>query len=261
MNNDFDTLFMYNLMFSEPIIWKDNIKLYPVQFKQIQDFTIGIESLLYDPMNYEDITFATLPRLYFLTSVVEFEYSYNIDMIHNNPILTNLYLNLKTILSLVLQDQDYIFVKKNNYWQIRIYQDEKKIHFTDINSSGFEELREIILKQNGCTYSDEFIHNDIKNFISNEDNSDKNRIISTYEDYMEAIMLDMNIRDEETVSKLTMRRFNRLLDKIISRENYKIQQTASMSGMVTFKNDIPHWLGKQRNNKMFDKYFKEAKQV
>jgi hypothetical protein len=261
MNNDIETLYSNNLMFSEPILWKENISLYPVLFRQIQDFSFGLESLLYDPMNYEDITLATLPRLYFLTSVAEFEYTNNIDMIYTNPILTNLYLNLRTMLSLVLKNQDYIFVKKNNFWQIRIYHDDEKQSFIDINSTEFEELREIILKQNGCTYSDEFIHNDIKNFMVHEEKSDKNRIVSTNEDYMEAIMLDMNINHEQAVGSLTMRRFNRLLDKIISRENYKIQQTASMSGMVTFKFDIPHWLGKQRNDRMFDKYFKEAKQV
>lgn len=46
----------------------------------------------------------------------------------------------------------------------------------------------------------------------------------------------------EDVYKLAIRKFNKTLKLIDKKLHYNINKTASMSGFVKFKEDIPHWL-------------------
>ena len=72
-------------------------------------------------------------------------------------------------------------------------------------------------------------------------------------------MIEMKIYDEKEMAKLTLRRFNRFLAKILNRDMWKIQTTASLSGMVTFKEDIPFWLANQTKKSKLESYFKKIK--
>ncbi|MBU5332103.1 hypothetical protein KQI61_07815 [Anaerocolumna aminovalerica] len=261
IDSNIETLYGKNFRHNKPITWKEKIKLYPVIFEYIDEFSSSIECLIYDPMDYEDFTIATLPRLYFLTGVAEYEYTGNIEEYKKNKLRVSLFMKLQMLLQLVLKNQDYDFIKKNKYWLIRLYSNKEKTDYIDINSNDFEELRKIILQQNGCNYSDEFIHNDIKNYLDEENKSNKNGVTITFEDKKEIIMLDLHIQDETIVDKMTIRRVNRICDKSLSRENYVMQTTAAMSGMVTFKQNPNPWFGKSSNNTLFDSYFKETKQV
>ena len=60
-------------------------------------------------------------------------------------------------------------------------------------------------------------------------------------------------------SSVSLRRFNRIVEKNLSRENYDIQMTASMSGFATFKDKINLWIAVNKKNSMYEKYFKEVK--
>ena len=73
-------------------------------------------------------------------------------------------------------------------------------------------------------------------------------------------MVDLHVCDEEMIDKMTIRRVNRICNKVLSREAYVMQETASMSGFVTFKNEPIAWYGKSETD-IYDRYFKKAKQV
>ncbi len=257
-NTEIETFYSHELRKNSSILWKEKIKLFPVTFDDIDEFSSAIECLIYDPMNYEDIRIATLPRLYFLTSIAEYEYTNNVDEFIKNKFRSALYMKFKLLLQMVLKEQEYDFVKKNKYWQIRLYSDNQKTDYVDVNSNDFEELRKLILLQNGCSYSDEFVHNDIKKYIQEENDADKNNIAITFEEKKEIVMLDLHIQDESIIDTMTIRRVNRICDKVLLRENYVMQTTASMSGMVTFKKQPTAWYGKSHEN-VYDKYFKQAK--
>ena len=76
---------------------------------------------------------------------------------------------------------------------------------------------------------------------------------------MEAFMMQINSCKLEDFKVVPLRRFNRIIEKMLSRENYNIQMTASMSGFVTFKGEINHWITINKKNSIYDKYFKECK--
>lgn len=254
--NEIEELYEKNFRQNTSITWKENIKIHPVLFKNIDEFSYAINCLLYDPMDYEDITLATLPRLYFLTSIVDFEYEQDIEKFQSELIRVALYVQLKFLLELVLQDQKYAFIKSGNYWKIRIFFNDNDLDYIDINSNDFEEFRLIVLLQNGITFSDEFVHNDIKKYIQDENKNDS--ITVTFEDKKEIVMLDLHIVDESIIEDMTIRRVNRICNKALSRESYVMQSSAAMSGFVTFKNEPPVWYGKSDNN-IYDRYFKKAK--
>ena len=51
----------------------------------------------------------------------------------------------------------------------------------------------------------------------------------------------MKASDSE-IKNLTIRKFWRHIKRINMHENYTISKISSMSGMVTFKNPIQHWM-------------------
>ena len=155
--------------------------------------------------------------------------------------------SLCKLCELIFKGQKVTFAPKNGYWQLQI--DDKS--FT---AKQFESFRIIILEQNGFEVNDEFIHNDIKKYIEAEEANDKEPK-ATLEDCQEAIMLELKCSSVKEIKSMSVRRFNRLVQKILHRENYVICYSASMSGLVSFKGDIPHWLSKQRSNALIDKYF------
>lgn len=265
--DNIEQIYSHEFQFVRPVLYpliktvdqtnkKPQIKIYPIMYEQNWEFTIGIQCLLTDTMDYFNIEYATLPRLYFITEVLKHYDDEN--WICNNKIIVELYNCLLILLDLVFKDQPHCFVLINNNLGIRVYTDETKNFFVDINSKKFEDIRQIILHQNGYDYSDEFIHNDIKKYIYEQEKASDDEVI-TSEDNMDCVMIEMKIYDENILAKMSMRRFNRFLTKIISRDSWKIQTTASLSGMVTFKEKIPFWLVNQTKKSRLEKYFKNIK--
>ena len=126
----------------------------------------------------------------------------------------------------------------------------------DIRAKDFDTLREIILHQNGVDYDDAFIHEDIRKWLEEQEARD-NTQYSTIEDYLNAFISVTHWKPQE-VKELSIRRFNGITDKFLSHDTYNLQMTASMSGLVSFKGKIDHWLTTNRKNKIYEKYFKEV---
>ena len=257
--NNFETIYESQLLWSSPIDYK-GVTLYPVTCADIQQFYIGVYSLLYDPLRYNS-EISTLPRLYFLTDILN--HSEDIEYVAQNQFLFQLFVQLQFILKLVLKEQNFDFILHNNKWHLQVIKEIKHDDKTeqikvDIRAKDFETIRQIILHQNGVDYDDTFIHEDIRQWITEQESADKSPQ-ATIEDYMEAFMMQMGSCDLESFKQVPLRRFNRIVEKILSRENYNIQMTASMSGFVTFKGKIDHWITVNKKNNIYDKYFKEVK--
>lgn len=239
------------LLFSKPINYK-GITLYPVTCEDIIEFTENVYPLLYDPLRYPT-EISTLPRLYFLTDILN--YGDNPEYLSQNIMLTHLYITLLNLLRLVFKEQKFEFIKNDTRWFLQI-QGEKNL--VEIKAKDFEMIRQIILHQNGVNYDDTFVHEDIRKWIEEQEQADKTHPITT-EDYIEAFMIQSNIYDMDKVSEVSLRKFNRIVDKSLTRENYVMRTTAAMSGFVTFKDKIDHWLVTNKKNSIYDKYFKEVK--
>lgn len=259
-NDKIEELYGSQFLWSQPVEYK-NVTLYPIKCAEIQVFYMSVYSLLYDPLRYNSLI-STLPRLYFLTDILN--HQNDNEYFKENQFLFQLFFQFQILLKLVLGDeQQYEFVNNRNKWFLRIIkqvkgEDDIKEITIDIKTKDFDMMREIILHQNGVDYDDTFIHEDIRQWIAEQESANKSPQ-ATIEDYMEAFMMQMGFCDTESFKNIPLRRFNRIVEKILARENYNIQMTASMSGFVIFKGEINHWITVNKKNSIYDKYFTEVK--
>ena len=247
-----EEVYKKELLWSEPIVYKE-ITLYPIKCKDLVEFYSSVQALLYDPLRYPGRV-STLPRLYFLTDFMN--HRDDKQYIQQNMMLYMLFVQLNILLGLVIGEQKCVFMNNNNHWYLQFTNlDGKEIN---VKINDFEEIRKIILHQNGVDFDDTFIHEDIRRWIAKQEEKE-NKTPATLEDYLDAFTLATQMTDMEKIKEIPIRRFNRIVEKTISRESYTIQMTASMSGFVTFKGEISHWLHTEKKNSIFEKYFKEMK--
>lgn len=250
-SSEIESKYSREFLWGLPVQYK-GINIYPVRCEHLHEFYYAIYCLLYNPLRYNS-EISTLPRLYFLTDIIN-HFSEQ-DYLSENTLLFQMFIQLRKILELVLLEQTFNFEQKNKKWFLRIVSKSQAI---DINAKEFENIRRIILAQNGVEYDDTFIHDDILNWIAKQEKSEKVPP-ATIEDHIEAFIMETGQINEDDIKKMPIRRFNRISGKIIARENYTIQTTASMSGFVTFKGKIEHWLTINKKNSVYDKYFNELK--
>lgn len=234
------------LLWSKPINYK-GITLYPVTCENILEFNSSVTSLVYDPLRYPT-EISTLPRLYFLTDI--HNYCNDPKYLNQNIILAQLYVSLVSLLKLVLRDQKFTFIENNKKWFLSVQVGENSV---EIKAKDFEIIRQIILVQNGVHYDDTFIHEDIRQWIEEQEQADKTPKMDI-EDRIEAYMIIMKCCDINKVKQVPLRQFNRILDKAFSREHY----CGALSNPM-FDGKINHWVtDDNKGNSIFDKYFKEV---
>ena len=256
--NDIEIEYGVQLQEYKPIEFK-GITLYPVFYRDINVFSAAIYSLLYDPLRHS-LPISTLPRLYFLTDCIN--HQNDGEYVNAHPDLINLWTQLTVLLSLVLKEQKFNFVDVGNgRWALVVY---KQVTDTEtqeiiIRAKDFEKMRKIILHQNAVDYDDTFVHEDIRQWIEEQEKTEEQKRV-TIEDYREVYAFGTNMRESwnlENFYPMPLRHFYRGVDKILARENYNIQMTASMSGLVSFKGEITHWMTANKKNSIYEKYFKE----
>ena len=235
------------LLWSETINYK-GITLYPVTCQNIRDFNKLIPALVYDPLRYPTEV-STLPRLYFLTDIL----NHDVEYWNNNPLLGQMLISTMGLFELVLRDQKFEFKQKENSNKhfLRVWISESQ--YIDFKAKDFEKIRQIILVQNGVNYDDTFIHEDIRRWIEEQEKADKTPEMDI-EDRIEAYMIITKCCDINKVKQVPLRQFNRILDKAFSREHY----CGALSNPM-FDGKINHWATDDNNsNSLFDKYFKEV---
>lgn len=240
-----------------PIDFK-GVTIYPVTYKYIYEFYGAINVLLYDPLRHPSII-STLPRLYFLTDILN--HLDDEQYIKDNLFLSVMFQKLNVILGLVLINQRFSFVDvgSNKYALVVYKQTKTETQEIIIRAKDFEKMRKIILHQNAVDYDDTFVHEDIRQWIEEQEKAEKSPA-PTIEDYRETYTIEMNIKDGWNIPQfypMPLRHFNRTVDKILARENYNIKMQAVMCGFATFKDDITHWMVANKKNSIYEKYFKE----
>ena len=245
--NEIERKYENELLWDYPIVYK-GVTLYPVTCANILNFNRYIPALLYDPLRYPT-EISTLPRLYFLTDIL----NHDADYCNNNLLLGRLIISAMGILRLALRDQKLEFKQKEKSKKhfLRIWFSESQ--YVDFKAKDFEKIRQIILVQNGVNYDDTFVHEDIRQWIEEQEKADKTPKMSI-EDSIEAFMLIMRVYSVEAIKKVPIRKFNRILAKAFSRDNY-----CGILSNPMFDGKINHWATEDnKKDTFFDKYFKEV---
>lgn len=222
-----------HLLFNQPIKYSENITLYPVKMQDILEFQQYIISItirkdsIFPVKNI--IKMSYLEFLFYCTQHEELAIEYEI------PYLPALYGLAIGLLTLVCKNQDVLYSNQEGLLVI---------NGEEVTSEKFDDLRRIIIIQNDVDFNiDDFIHYDTEQELKKAQDyeSRKNKEKYTIEDYIDSYMVAMKA-SEEDVKNITIRKFWRHIKRISKHESYNILQTASCSGMVTFKEPISYWM-------------------
>ena len=228
-----DTLFPY-LIYNKEIKYNEHITLYPIKMKDIITFqqyqmalTLRKDAIFQDK---QIIKMGYLEFIKYACRNDELAQKYNI------PLLPFYYDFIIGILQLTCGED--VEIKYNTSTL------DFSINDFLITDEVFDDLRKIIIIQNDIDFDiDEFMNIDTVKALekAREFEAKKNKEKADIEDYIDSIIIGLKVT-EDYVSNLTIRKFWRYIKRINKHEEYEACRAGQMSGMVTFKEPIQHWM-------------------
>ena len=228
-----DTLFPY-LIYNKEIKYNEHITLYPIKMKDIitfQQFQMAL-TLRKDAI-FQDKQIIKMGYLEFI------KYACRNDELaqkYNMPLLPFYYDFVLGLLQLTCGDN--VDIKYNSSTL------DISINDLQITNEELDDLRKIIIVQNDIDFDiDEFMNIDTVKALekAREFEAKKNKEKSDIEDYIDSLIIELRVT-EEYVSNMTIRKFWRYIKRINKHEEYEACRSGQMSGMVTFKEPIQHWM-------------------
>ena len=228
-----DTLFPY-LIYNKEIKYNEHITLYPIKMKDIitfQQYQMAL-TLRKDAI-FQDKQIIKMGYLEFI------KYACRNDELaqkYNMPLLPFYYDFIIGILQLTCGED--VEIKYNTSTL------DFSINDFLITDEVFDDIRKIIIIQNDIDFDiDEFMNIDTVKALekAREFEAKKNKEKADIEDYIDSIIIGLKVT-EDYVSNLTIRKFWRYIKRINKHEEYEACRSGQMSGMVTFKEPIQHWM-------------------
>lgn len=233
MEISFENMHPY-LLYNKKYVYDRKLTLYPVKMKDILLFqqcipalTLRKDSLFQEK---EIIKMQYLDFIKYACRNMELSAKYNMAFL---PIYYDLILEL---LRVVCGPDAEIMYNKSTL--------AISINGILITNEIFDDLRKIIMIQNDIDFNmEEFMNIDTIRALekARDFEAKKKKETSDIEDYIDSLVVDMKFT-EEYVSQLTIRKFWRYIKRINKHEEYQSFRSAQMSGMVTFKEPIQHWM-------------------
>ena len=228
-----DTLFPY-LIYNKEVKYNEHITLYPIKMKDIitfQQYQMAL-TLRKDAI-FQDKQIIKMGYLEFI------KYACRNDELaqkYNMPLLPFYYDFIIGVLQLTCGED--VEIKYNTSTL------DFSINDFLVTDEVFDDIRKIIIIQNDIDFDiDEFMNIDTVKALekAREFEAKKNKEKADIEDYIDSLIIGMKVT-EEYVSNLTIRKFWRYIKRINKHEEYEACRSGQMSGMVTFKEPIQHWM-------------------
>lgn len=228
-----------------PIQFKD-LSILPVKMVDYFTFQIASRCLLLEKDKVPDIKVLSMSYLEFLL------YLMNQKEGKQKEIANCLEKSFYYMCSLCIKDCANIKIIYDNKgkpcieFTINNDTDIKKII---LKRKDFEELKDIILFQNLPNYDNKYVNSDLQKEIDTI-NELKMKSIQIPSLELKKVTLCLNSGYTlEQLDNITLRKFDLLLSQSGDIMEYKIMRAAEMSGMVTFKSKIEHYLYKNKPSK------------
>jgi len=272
-----------SLAFDKPLEYK-TLYLYPAKMPHYSIFrTIG-DVLTISKDDEKDIKLLRLPYLEYMyeKSLVSEEYKVKINMLiyilevvlkdqifDISKIGENVYIRVyqrtKNYDLLINEYNDMIEnLNKENisdadkyYYtdKIKEFQD-KMYNIVTLGSEEFLEVRDLIFQQNDILI-EEYNPNTERILKETKDKLDKIKKKTDVdetdlEDLITAVAFHLKLENNETLYDMTIRRFNRYVDIIFSKEDYYMLRTAQLSGNISAEENIPYWFKHYKPKSKYD---------
>lgn len=220
--------YTHYLMTDRPIPYK-GLEFFPVKVKDYPDFLWYVECLLIDKNSIPDIRVISMSYLQFLFYLAD-----NDEPIHLSKLLYLICLVTHT--------------DKNNF---NVIMDNGKplfiVNGVNYNANDLLEIKKIILLQNDVDDIDETIEKELRDKLKEAEEL-KAKLSGvkpgTIEDNILCLISALPGLTLDDIYEMPIRKFNRALKRADHLLHYKIYLSASMSGMVTFKDKsvLKHWM-------------------
>ncbi len=119
---------------------------------------------------------------------------------------------------------------------------EPKMNVIKLTGEMVDDIRRIIIAQNDEDFDiQEFMNRETEERLNKAQRDlNPNEQAPTIEDRIDSLTVGLHMNIGE-IRDLTIRKFNRLLKRVITYEEYKTSTLALKTGMVKFKEPIKHW--------------------
>lgn len=235
------------ITFDLPIPYK-TLMIYPATVKDYMTFMSYVQCLTLEKNSIPD------PKI---ISMSELEYLYYSTTPEGGG---NYYLFwFDRVLATCLKDDKTFEKIEESISRYNFYKDGRpyfKIAGEEFTANDYEEIRKIICQQNLVEIPDENIQKEVRDSLAQAKRFKErltDGIPGTLEDYMVSLAV-VTGWTYDYIQGLSIRRFTRSLQRMDMYIHYKILLSASMSGMVEFKDKsiIKHWLNGIEDEKYKD---------
>lgn len=236
-----ESILMTYLLYNDPVPYTKNINLYPVRMSEIlpfmqniQAFTVRKNSIF--PLK-EILKMTYLDFLFYTYKNTELAIEFKMPEL---PVLLEYTLDL---LCLVCNTQEVTIDTVNKL---------VVINGEVVSGSMFDDIRRIVIIQNDVDFDiDEFIHYDTELELEKAKNKVNKDEKFSLEDYIDSYKVMMKETDQE-IKNITIRKFFRYIKRICAHEDYTTAKSGEMSGMISFKTPLKHWMSTLEKSDKYD---------
>lgn len=217
------------LYFDEPVPYKE-LLIYPVTMKDYLEFHWLVSCLLIDKNSIPDINVISMSYLRFLY--------YNAAN-NDEPYIYMVKMLLCMVLHIDFNEEMNFYVDENDKAFF-------KVRGIAYSGSDFDEIVKIIFEQNCITPIDNTIQKEVRDALEKAEEfkmQQTKQKMCSLEEQMICVLISTPLKLED-IYKLTIRKFEKILQRVDAKLHYQIYLNASMSGMVKFKDEsvIQHWM-------------------
>jgi len=221
-------------IYDEPVKYRDLI-IYPVTMRDYLPFFFYADCLTLDKNSVNDAKIISMTYL---------DYMYSLDT-KEKPYIA-------------FFDAILRMVTRNKELSVRYGRNEKNkpiflVDGHEYNASDVEEIKNIICEYNMVELPDETIQKEIRDNMkkAQELRRKSSGKMASLEDQFICVMISSNLNLEQ-IYNLSIRKFTKTLERADAKLHYEIYLSASMSGMVEFKDKsfIKHWMSDLTRNKL-----------
>jgi len=242
-----------SLAFSEGFEMK-GITFRPVKVKYLFEFYMVVSVLMIRQDRLRDKTLMKLPYLWFLF------YAWDNTDRYQRPDFKFYMTSLLALIELTTGETDVDV--RYRYEGTKLKECDLIIKGVAFNYKEFEEIRDIILQQAGVEYDRNFINEDAEKAVKEGqefENRSSGYISPSLEDLLDLTSMYLHMSMEDICEKFTIRKFNNLVKRMASFEDYKLLKGAELGGWVKFKKPIPYWVSGFEREDIFKNENKDYK--
>ena len=244
---------MFYYLYDKPVPYKE-LTLYPVTMRDYYPFNYYSDCLVLENDAKVDPSKIKMSVLEYTKRVLNMNY---LEFLYFNATQeNNLLSKLHAMLGLVLKREDFE-IGKNIWYGYEEGESQRGIIKIDgiiYNGEDFDEIRTIISEANLIELPNMNTQREIREAIKvKRQMTSGTSKMGDIEDLIVALSISTGF-ELEYIYDLPIRKFSKMLERVDAKLHYELYTTASLSGMVEFKDKsfIKHWLSNLKTNELDD---------